>query len=74
MMLKNGEIEIAGKVAEIIESDSGKLIRIYCNNKNMLFDLKHDESVSLGDSIALTGKLVIDSIKVNGINIEFNRD
>ena len=63
------QIQITGKVAEIIDNEQ-RYIRIICKSSNMMIELKNIDDISLGDKISITGNLSVETGKVNGIEVE----
>lgn len=65
-------IKIKGKIAKIIDSNFQKKASIVCDGSQVMVSLENINDVSLGDSITISGKLIIDSISVDGIEIKNN--
>lgn len=68
----SSHIKIKGKIAEIIDSNFQKRVSIVCDGSQVMVSLENINDVSLGDSITISGKLIIDSISVDGIEIKNN--
>ena len=64
------QIQITGKVAEIIDNETQRYVRIICKSSNMMIELKNIDDISLGDRISITGSLSVESVEVNGIEVE----
>lgn len=61
------QIEIIGKIAEIIDDEMGRYVRIVCESNNMILELDNIDDISLGDIIKVKGSLAIQTVVVNGI-------
>ncbi len=61
------QIEISGKIAEIIDDEAGRYVRIVCKSSNMLIELDNLDDISLGDTITIKGNLAMKHVIVNGI-------
>lgn len=61
---------IEGRVAEVIEDMEKRHIKIICQQKNIMFSIEDVNDIQLGDHVEIIGKLKIDKIKLNGIDIE----
>ena len=68
--MDQGHFEISGKIAEIIDDNSGRYIRVICSNKNMILELDKIEDISLGETVKISGEFHIRSISVHGVKIE----
>jgi len=60
---------IEGNVAGVIDDMEKRHIKIICQQKNIMFSIEDLNEVQLGDHIEILGKLKIDKIKLNGIEI-----
>lgn len=61
---------IDGRVAEVIEDMEKRHIKIICQQKNIMFSIEDVNDIQLGDHVEIIGKLKIDKIKLNGIDLE----
>lgn len=66
-------ISIKGKIAEIIDDEKGRNIRIVCNSENVLVKIKDLHDIGLGDNINIEGNINIQSLEVNEIEININK-
>ncbi len=66
-------ISIKGKIAEIIDDDKGRNIRIVCNSEHVLIKMRDLHDIGLGDSINIEGNIDIKSLEVNEIEININK-
>jgi len=62
-------IKIKGKIAEIIDSNFQKSASVVCDGNQIMMSLENIADVGLGDTISISGELIIDSISVDGIEI-----
>ena len=60
---------IEGKVVEVIEDMTKNQIRIICQQKDIIFQIDDVNDIQLGDHVEIKGKLKIDKLKINGIEI-----
>lgn len=68
--MKKPKMHIEGKVAEVIEDMEKRHIKIICQQKNIMFSIEDVNGIQLGDQVEIIGKLKIDKIKLNGIDIK----
>lgn len=68
--MKKPKLFIEGKVAEVIEDMEKRHIKIVCQQKQLMFSIEDMNDVQLGDHIEVEGKLKIDKIVLNGIEIK----
>lgn len=68
--MKKPKMLIEGRVAEVIEDMEKRHIKIICQQKNIMFSIEDVNDIQLGDHVEIIGKLKIDKIKLNGIDIE----
>ncbi len=68
--MKKPKMHIEGKVAEVIEDMEKRHIKIICQQKNIMFSIEDVNGIQLGDHVEIIGKLKIDKIKLNGIDIK----
>lgn len=68
--MKKPKMFIEGRVAEVIEDMEKRHIKIICQQKNIMFSIEDVNDIQLGDHVEIIGKLKIDKIKLNGIDIE----
>ncbi|NOY50783.1 MAG: hypothetical protein GXO88_09515 [Chlorobi bacterium] len=66
-------ITIRGKIAEIIDEEARKNVRIVCDNQNVLVKLDHIDEIGLGDSISIKGIIDFRSLEINGIEIKTHK-
>lgn len=66
----SAHIKIKGKIAEIIDADFQKRASIVCDGKQVMVSLGNIADVGLGDTISISGELIIDSIYIDGIEIK----
>jgi hypothetical protein len=66
-------ITIRGKIAEIIDDESMKNVRIVCDNQNVLVKLDHIDDIRLGDAISIKGVIDFKSLIINGIEINTHK-
>lgn len=60
---------IEGKVVEVIEDMNKNHIKIICQQKDIIFQIEDMNDIQLGDHVEIKGKLKIDKLKINGIEI-----
>lgn len=68
--MKKPKMFIDGRVAEVIEDMEKRHIKIICQQKNIMFSIEDVNDIQLGDHVEIIGKLKIDKIKLNGIDLE----
>lgn len=66
-------ISIKGKIAEIIDNETERNIRIVCNSEHVLVKMKNLHDIGLGDYINIEGNIDIKSLEVNEIEININK-
>ena len=67
--MKKPKMFIEGKVAEVIEDMEKSQIKIICHQKYIIFSLEYINDIQLGDHVEIKGKLKIDKLTLNGIDI-----
>ena len=67
--MKKPKMFIEGKVAEVIEDMEKSHIKIICHQKDIIFSLEDINDIQLGDHVEIKGKLKIDKLTLNGIDI-----
>ena len=60
---------IEGKVAEVIEDMEKSHIKIICHHKDIMFSIEDMNDIQLGDHVEIKGKLKIDKLILNRIEI-----
>jgi hypothetical protein len=67
--MKKPRMLIKGMVAEVIEDMNKNHIKIVCQQKDIIFTLEDMNDIQLGDQVEIKGKLKIDKLKINGIEV-----
>jgi hypothetical protein len=67
--MKKPKMFIEGKVVEVIEDMNKNHIKIICQQKDIIFQIEDMNDIQLGDHVEIKGKLKIDKLKINGIEI-----
>ncbi|MEE4258770.1 MAG: hypothetical protein V2I62_03355 [Bacteroidales bacterium] len=67
--MKKPKMFIEGNVAEVFEDMEKRHIKIICQQKNFMFSIEDVNGIQLGDHVEIEGKLKIEKIKLNGIEI-----
>ncbi|PLX14954.1 MAG: hypothetical protein C0598_00080 [Marinilabiliales bacterium] len=66
-------IRIKGKIAEIIDDEAGRNVRIICNSEHVLVKITDLNDIGLGDDINLKGNIDIKSLEINDIEVNINK-
>ena len=67
--MKKPKLFIEGKVVEVIEDMTKNHIRIICQQKDIIFQIEDMNDIQLGDHVEIKGKLKINKLKINGIEM-----
>jgi len=62
---KTHQIELSGRVVEILEHDGKKSIRVYCDSKTIMLTANNTQGHYLGERVLVKGTLLIEDIQKN---------